>query len=108
MQEKSRIDVGEESYITELYVQEDRLVILYTKSESNDEENTYDENFREYTYADTYDVSDPSAPGKLGSITQSGSYHTMRVRDGYVYVLSDLYADTASPRDRGRAIVPEV
>ncbi len=108
MQEKSRIDVGEESYITELYVQEDRLVILYTKSESNDGENTYDENFREYTYADTYDVSDPSAPGKLGSITQSGSYHTMRVRDGYVYVISDFYADTASPRDSVGAYVPEV
>ena len=108
MQELSHIEVDEDSYIEELYVQDDRLVLLYTKSEYDDGTGGHDGYFREYTYTDTYDVSDPSDPEKLGSISQSGSYDTMRAREGYIYVVSDFRADTAAPRGSIDDYIPQV
>ena len=70
--------------------------------------NIYDGYFRNFTCTDVYDISDPTAPEKLSTISQSGTYNTMRARDGYLYVLSDFYADTAAPRSGVDLYVPEV
>lgn len=108
MQELSEIQLPEECYVNEIYAQAERLVILYTRQDYDDGESGYDGYFRQYTCAETYDVSDPGSPEKLGTVSQSGSYHTMRAKDGYIYVLSDFYADTAAPRDAVGAYIPEV
>lgn len=108
MQEYSTIRLDENCYSSELYVQDDKLLILYTKEDYDDGETGYDGYYRNYTCADVYDVSDPESPEKLSSLTQSGSYNTVRIRDGYVYVLSDFYADTAASRSDTWAYIPEV
>ena len=107
MQELAAIAVGEDSSIRELYVDGSRLAVLYTRSEYA-EEDGFEIRSRNYTCTDVYDITDASAPVKLNTITQSGFYNTMRVKDGYVYVLSSFQADQAAPRDDISAYVPSV
>lgn len=38
-----------------------------------------------------YDISDPATPKKIVKHTQSGSYNTSRMADGFLYVFSDYY-----------------
>ena len=107
MQELAAVTVDADSYIRELYVDGDRLAVLYTRSEYTQEDG-FEVQLRDYTCTDVYDISDASAPVKLNTISQSGYYNTMRVKDGYAYVLSSFYADTAAPRSDIGAYVPEV
>lgn len=108
MDELAEIGVDEDSGIREVYVEDDRLAVLYYRAEYDDGETGYDGYFRNFTCTDIYDISDPTAPEKLSTISQSGTYNTMRAKDGYLYVLSDFYADTAAPRSGIDLYVPEV
>ena len=108
MEELAEIPMADDCYIVELYVQDDRLVIMYTRTEPSVDEDGYYNNYRDYTNALVYDISDRANPVKMGNISQSGYYNTMRVRDGYVYVISNFYADAAAPRADTAAYIPEV
>ncbi len=107
LEEKSEIVLDEDAYLAELYVRDDRLLVVYTKSIY--EENTaFFGGYRNNTYSVVYDVSDPSSPRPVGSISQSGIYHTMRVSGDYVYVLTDYSVDSSVYRGSTRSYVPEV
>ena len=108
MEELAEIRMADDCYIIELYVQDDRLVIMYTRTEPSVDEDGYYNNYRDYTNALVYDISDRTNPVKVGNISQSGYYNTMRVRDGYVYVISNFYADAAASRADTAAYIPEV
>ena len=108
MEELAEIRMADDCYIKELYVQDDSLVIMYTRTEPSVDEDGYYNNYRDYTNALVYDISDRTNPVKVGNISQSGYYNTMRVRDGYVYVISNFYADAAAPRADTAAYIPEV
>ena len=107
MTEVSAVTVDPDSYIRELYVEDNRLAVFYTQSRYTQGDGI-DVSAREYTCTDVYDISDPSTPVKLNTLSQSGVYNTMRVKDGYAYVLSSFYPDTASPRSDAGAYVPSV
>ena len=108
MEELSEIHLEDDSYVSELYVQDDRLIVLYTRAEYDDGETIYDGGDNHYTCAGVYDINDRTDPEKLGAISQSGYYDTMRVKDGYAYVISSFYPDTAAARADTRAYIPEV
>ena len=108
MEHLAQIEVEEGGYPSEVYAQDGTLVVVYTKTEYNDGETGYDGYYRQYTCADIYDVSSPEDPEKIGAISQSGYFNTMRIRDGYVYILSSFYADSAAARDDQAAYIPEV
>lgn len=101
------ISFEDDAYISEIYVEDGKLVVLYTKTEYDDGESGHDGFYKNYTYTDVYDISNPVKPQKAGTISQSGSYYTMRVRDGYVYVLSTFYAEGAAARSDTGAYIPE-
>ena len=105
MEERSEIRMEDDCYVGEIYAESGYLAVMYTRTEYNDEGSGY---YREYTCTDVYDVSDPYAPEKVGTVSQSGSYNTMRARGGYLYVLSNFYADSAAPRSNVGAYIPEV
>lgn len=105
MEERSEIRMEDDWYVGEIYAESGYLAVMYTRTEYNDEGSGY---YREYTCTDVYDVSDPYAPEKVGTVSQSGSYNTMRARGGYLYVLSNFYADSAAPRSNVGAYIPEV
>lgn len=94
LEELGTVELGSDIYVSEIFVKNDRLIAVYTWSEylESDDSSTYG-SYREYSAAETFDVSDPKEPKPIGKVTQSGSFHTMRVVGNYAYMLSDYYPD---------------
>ena len=108
MAKLSEIPLEDDCYVPELYVQGDRLVIVYGRTEYAEAENGAGGAYKDYVCAAVYDISDRAEPKKAGEISQSGCYNTMRVKDGYVYMISSFYAELAVTRDDTCAYIPEV
>ncbi len=78
------IEVPAGRSIVEFYLDGGRLFMLTTTA-------WYEADIEEAgTQVVTFDVSDPSRPAEVGSVTQSGTYRTSRFTDGYLYVFSFL------------------
>lgn len=90
MKDLASIEIDENCFIREVFVSDGRLVILYTESKCEEGKKAEDGIYKDYTCAAVYDVTDPANPREAGVISQSGQYHTMRVKDGYVYLVSDF------------------
>ncbi len=108
MEHMAEIQPEEGSTVTDIYLENDRLVVLYSKVDYEDGKSGNDGTYLEYTCADVYDVSDPAAPEKVGGISQSGYYNTMRAKDGYVYVISNFYANVNADRENMSSYIPAV
>lgn len=108
MEQLATIRMEDGQYISEIFLKDDRLVVVYTKSEFIDGKNGYDGVYKEYTVAETYDVSNPKKPKSIGNITQSGNYYTMRQSGDYIYVFSNFYANVQAARKDTGSYIPEV
>lgn len=109
MEKVGEIPLNGEVNFSEFFVQGDRLVVVYGDyPEETDPSSPYYGTYREYTVAETFDISDPKKPVSLGKITQSGSYHTMRIVDGYVYLFSDFRADISVLRKDLWGYIPTI
>ncbi len=53
-------------------------------------------------------MTDPANPREAGVISQSGQYHTMRVKDGYVYLVSDFYTYYDSSVSNESDYIPQI
>lgn len=90
MEKVSEIDVGAfkeeaEQYLHEFYVNQDKLYLMTTVY-------SFENNVcSEETQIITYDISDRKNPKEAGKLSQSGSYNSSRMNDGYLYVFSDYY-----------------
>lgn len=108
MKQLSTIKLDKECYISEIFVKDDRLIVVYTQTEFKDQGGEYGGYYLEYTVAETFDVSKPEKPKSVGKITQSGTYNNMRVVGDYVYLLSNFYADAYSSRTERDMYIPSV
>lgn len=108
MEKLSEIKMNDNCFVSEVYVENDILLVMYTKQEYDDGASGYDGMYKEYTCTAVYDISDRRTPEKISEISQSGSYNTMRVRDGYAYVLSDYVIPSEFARPEPRTYIPEV
>ena len=112
MKQLGAVEMEEEDYISELYIKDDKLIVVYTRVEYEDQGDVdsgeYGGIYKEYTVAETFDVSNPEKPKSLGKISQSGNYYTMRVVGDYVYLFSNFYADISSDKDHIIGYIPEV
>lgn len=108
MEEKATIRLADDQYISQIFVKDSRLILVYTQTEYEDGKNGYGGTYKEYTVAETYDVSNPKKPEAIGKITQSGSFYTMRVNGDYVYLFSTFYADTYAGREETASYIPQV
>ena len=107
MEKIGEIPLNGEVHFSEFFVEGDRLVAVYGEyPEETGPTGSY--LYREYTTAETFDISDPENPVSLGKITQSGSYHTMRIVDGYVYLFSDFRADISVLRTDLSGYIPTI
>lgn len=105
MTEQVTIKMEDECYASDLYVQDGKLVVVYTKTEYGEGDDWY---YKDTTCAEVYDVNDPEKPKSIGMISQSGSYNTLRVKDGSVYLLSDYYVTNDAKKKNVSWYVPEV
>lgn len=104
----SSISINENCYIREIFVSDGRLVILYTESKIEEGKKAEDGIYKDYTCAAVYDVTDPANPKEAGVISQSGQYHTMRVKDGYVYLVSDFFTYYDSSTSNENDYIPQI
>lgn len=108
MKEAGSITVDESDYVCEVYVEAGKLAVLYNRADYNDGTDGYDWSYKNFTYMDVYDVSDPDKPQLLGTVSQSGMYNSMRAKDGYIYILSNFQVNAPQARDDTAAYIPEI
>lgn len=106
MEEVGTIVLAKDEAVSEIYIQDQRLIALYTKTEKIGSGNDY--STKQYTGAATYDISNPQKAKKLGNITQSGVYTTSRLTDGYLYLFSDYYVYNVVAREQIEDYIPYV
>ena len=53
-------------------------------------------NSQQYTYINTYDITDKSNPKQLGDVSQQGLCYESRYIDGYVYIITKWYIEDIS------------
>lgn len=108
MKEAGSISVDESDYVCEIYIEDGMLAVFYNRADYNDGTDGYDWSYKDFTYTDVYDVSDPEEPHLLGTVSQSGMYDSMRAKDGYIYILSNYQVSVPQARSDTAAYIPEV
>lgn len=108
MEQLGTIRLEDDQFISEIFIKDDKLIVAYTRSEYEDGEDGYNGTYKEYTVAETYDISKPEEPKSIGKITQSGNFHTMRVSGDYVYLFSSFYANVYAAKNDTGLYVPEI
>lgn len=106
MEQVGTIKLDENKNVSEFYVKDNQLIVVYTDTDYGDESNGY--RYQSTTTAEVYDVSNPEKPTSKGKVSQSGSFHTMRVNGNYVYLLSDFYASASNGKSEVADYVPSV
>lgn len=104
MEQVGTIRLDEHQDVSEFYIKDNLLVVVYTETNYGGEYKGY----RSVTTAEIFDVSNPEKPSSKGKVSQSGSFHTMRVNGDYVYLLSDFYASASNGKDAIGEYVPSV
>lgn len=107
MKQAGTISMDANDYLIEIYLKDDKLVCVYARTTDKTDSQGVIRSVP-YTGAETFDVSDPANPKSLGEMSQSGSFHTMRVSGDYMYLLSTFYADISGPKGDISSYVPEV
>lgn len=66
--------------------------------------------YEQVTHITLYDISDPENPTAIRQLTQSGSYNTSRVSDGYLYAFSNYHLPsyTDFKEDEPKRFMPDV
>lgn len=113
LQQLSVLDLQKDGLdIVEMYLQENRLVVLAGKSQT--EKRAYYEDYfyanQGETYICTYDITDRTAPQEIGRLRVEGFYDTSRLVNGCLYVFTSysdqyLYMDDEHKGDT-RGFVP--
>lgn len=109
----SEITLGEEYTIQEFYVnaEQKKLVIVCQKecTDKNSKKKIDKDTGNQYkTAAVTYNIENIQKPEKEGEVTQSGTYNSSRMADGYLYLFSEYYTGSDMVKERPVTYVPMV
>lgn len=124
------VKVKKERQIQEFYVipEKNRLVYISSVREekrplhkaTEEKEDVYEEDdayiylgdesmeASEKVEAVTCDIENPKEPKELGSVTQSGSYSSSRMAEGYLYLFSSYVVGSDIDKSRPRTFIPMV
>ena len=109
----NEITLGEAYNIQEFYVntEQKKLVVVCQKdcAEKNSKKQADADNRNQSkTAAVTYNIENIQKPVKEGEVTQSGTYHSSRMADGYLYLFSEYYTGSDMVKDKPVTYVPLV
>ena len=107
MKQVGTISMDANDYLIEIYLKDEKLVCVYARTTDETDSQGVVRSVT-HTVAEVFDVSNPEKPKSLGEMSQSGSFHTMRVSGDYVYLLSTFYADISGSKNDVSSYVPEV
>lgn len=107
----SEITLGEEYTIQEFYVNaEQKKVVVVCQKECTDKNNKKQADTdvwnQSKTAAVTYNIENIQKPEKEGEVTQSGTYNSSRMADGYLYLFSEYYTNGNIVKDKPVTYVP--
>lgn len=96
---------ADKDYITfhEFYIYKDILLGLYTKNQYDANANT-----TTTTYVVVYDIKDRSNPKVKSTLSQSGSFISSRISDGYLYTISNFTEATLSEKEPYSNYIPTI
>ena len=109
----NEITLGEAYNIQEFYVntEQKKLVVICQKdcTDKNSKKRADTDNWNQSkTAAVTYNIENIQKPVKEGEPTQSGSYNSSRMEDGYLYLFSEYYTGSSMVKDKPVTYVPLV
>lgn len=108
MEEEATIRFDENQLISELFIKDGKLIVLYTTTQYEDNAKGSGSKYKQVTTAETFDVTDPEKPQSVGKIEQSGAYYTVRISGDYVYLLSNYSVQAGVARTDINGYIPEV
>lgn len=113
LEKYSEITLEKEYTIQEFYIDTDRKkLVAVCQKECADADNKKQAGTavrqQTKTAAVTYDISDIKKPVKEGEVTQSGTYNSSRMADGYLYLFSEYYTGSNVVKDKPVTYVPMV
>lgn len=74
----------------EMYVEGDRIAAIRNSTKTVYEDDEV-QSLSTSTNVDIFDISDPKDPNKIKTLSQSGEYTDSRMKDGYLYLISEYY-----------------
>ncbi|HZK02646.1 MAG TPA: beta-propeller domain-containing protein [Anaerovoracaceae bacterium] len=89
MTETSVIKLSGEKYIQEIYLAEDRLILLGNRNQNESEYSLMMPRGGSFSFADVYDVSDPKMPKMLKGHEMEGQYQTSRKSGDNIYLITN-------------------
>lgn len=95
----------DQSSISEMYLEGNRLILIGNLWESARSESSQDAQTTQITI---YDVSDPAKPNELRTQSQSGAYTTSRVSGDYLYTFSKYSALPEIDKDQPETYIPKI
>ena len=96
----SGISLNENFQASEFYLSDQKLFVLGNMQNTQVDSDSKTLYRGSCTRIQTYDLADINNPKSIGTVDQSGYYHTSRFKDGYLYVFSDYYIyDTITKKD---------
>lgn len=112
LEDLGTIQLESESYFAELYVKDDRVAVFYTQDSYEEPANASKSLtggiYRQFAVAEVFDISDPENPERIGKISQSGNYDTMRAVGDHIYLFSNFYTDISYGKGATYSYIPEV
>ena len=93
-------------YISDIFLKDDRLIVICGRSESKTYNDYFTYSYEEYTVAYVFDISDIENATLLDSYTQSGSLVSSRMIGDNLYLVSNDYEYSAIPVC-GRGATPD-
>lgn len=102
MKEVSVIEMEKGTQAAELYLCDKKLIIIGISTRETATGSAED------TQMMTYDISDAGNPKKVGQISQSGHYSTLRVVDNMVYLFSTFYANVPDKPKNFEEYIPMI
>lgn len=113
LEKYNEITLEKEYTIQEFYIDTDRKkLVAVCQKECADADNKKQAGTavrqQTKTAAVTYDISDIKKPVKEGEVTQSGTYNSSRMADGYLYLFSEYYTGSNVVKDKPVTYVPMV
>lgn len=81
------IELEEDVFICELYVADKKLILITEDQET--------------VTVVTYDISESQSPQEEGKVSQSGSYQSSRMTEGYLYLFTRYYVNAWNGIDPG-------
>ena len=107
----SEITLGEGYTIQEFYVTaEQKKVVVVCQKECTDKNSKKrvdaDTWNQSKTAAVTYNIENIQKPEKEGEVTQSGTYNSSRMADGYLYLFSEYYTNGNIVKDKPVTYIP--